>query len=87
MDQTTYTTQKFWTHAFKFFTALTQSVEKIWIFMGSGKFILYYLVSVDHNGMAAHLTRSDYEGSNAVDENENDMLWNDSEDGDIDTDW
>jgi hypothetical protein len=28
---------------------------------------MYYLVSVDHNGMAAHLTRSDYERSNAVD--------------------
>jgi hypothetical protein len=55
--------------------------------MGSSKFILYYLVSVNHNGMAAHLTRSDYEGSNVVDGNDNDMLWNDSEDGNSDTDW
>jgi len=42
---------------------------------------------VGHNGMAAHLTRSDYEGSNAVGGNDNDMLWNDSEDGDSDIDW
>jgi hypothetical protein len=33
--------------------------------------------------MAAHLTRSDCEGSNVVDGND-DMLWNDSkEDGDV----
>ena len=29
--------------------------------------------------MAAHLTRSDCEGSNAVDGTDDDMLWNDSE--------
>jgi hypothetical protein len=66
-------------------------VEKNLNFMGSSTaslyIILYYLVGVDHNGMAAHLTRSDYEGSNAVDGNDNDMSWNDSEDGDSDTDW
>jgi hypothetical protein len=28
---------------------------------------MYYLVSVDHNGMVAHLTRRDCEGSGAVD--------------------
>jgi len=55
--------------------------------MGSSKFILYYLVNVGHNAMAAHLTRSDYEGSKAIDENDNDILWNDSEDGDSDIDW
>jgi len=34
--------------------------------------------------MAAHLTRSDCEGSNAVDGTDDDMLWNDSEeDGDV----
>jgi hypothetical protein len=55
--------------------------------MGSSKDILYYLVSVDHNGMAAHLTRSDYEWSNAVDGTHDNMLCNDSEDEDGDTDW
>jgi hypothetical protein len=40
--------------------------EKL-IFMDSSKFINqeiegYYLVNVDHNGMAAHLTYSDCEG-------------------------
>jgi hypothetical protein len=55
--------------------------------MSSSKLILYYLVSVYHNGMAARLTRSDYEGSNAADGNDNDMLWDDSEDGDSDIDW
>jgi hypothetical protein len=47
---------------------------------------MYYLVSVDHNGMAVHLTGSDWLGrvlkvsvSNAVDETDNGMLWNDSE--------
>jgi len=39
---------------------------------------------VDHSDMAAHLTRSDCEGSNAVDGTDDDMLWNDSEeDGDV----
>ena len=47
---------------------------------------MYYLVSVGHNGMAAHLTRSDCEGSSVVDGTD-DMLWNDSEDGDGDPDW
>jgi hypothetical protein len=43
-----------------------------------------YLVSVDHNSMAVHLTRSDCEGfkkhciSTAMDEND-DMLWGGSE--------
>jgi hypothetical protein len=55
--------------------------------MGSSKFLLCYLVSVDHNSMSAYLTWSDYEGSNAVDGNDNGMLWNDSEEGDSDTDW
>jgi hypothetical protein len=87
MDQTTYTTQKSRTHVFKFFTALTQSVEKNINLMGSSKFILCYLVNTDHNSMAAHLTRSDYDGSSSVDGNDNDMLWNDSEDGDSETDW
>jgi len=27
---------------------------------------MLYLVTVDHNGMAAHLTRSDWEWSNAA---------------------
>jgi hypothetical protein len=47
---------------------------------------MYYLVSVNHNGMAAHLTRSDCEGSSAVDGTDG-ILWNDSEDGDSDPDW
>jgi len=40
-----------------------------------------YLDNVDHNSMAAHLTRSECEGfkrccqSNAVDETNVDMLW------------
>jgi hypothetical protein len=50
--------------------------------------------------MAAHLTRSDSKGSNAVDSTDDDMLWNGDvrsqckedegtycEDGDSDTDW
>jgi hypothetical protein len=40
---------------------------------------MYYLVSVDHNGMAAHLTRSDCARSNVVDETNGNILWNDSE--------
>jgi hypothetical protein len=46
---------------------------------------MYYLVNVDHNSMAKHLTRSDCEGfkkcciSNAVDDTHDDMLWNGSE--------
>jgi len=42
---------------------------------------VYYLVNVDHNSMAVHLTRSDCEEvhtSNAVNRTD-DMLWNDSE--------
>ena len=39
---------------------------------------MQYLVIVDHNSMAAHLTRSDCEGSSAVDGTD-DMLWNESE--------
>jgi hypothetical protein len=43
---------------------------------------MYYLVIVDHNSLAVHLTRSDFEGfsefciSIAVDGTDNDMLWN-----------
>ena len=45
---------------------------------------MYHLVSVDHNSMAAHLTRSDCEGAKAVDGTDDGMLWNDSEvDGDV----
>jgi hypothetical protein len=48
---------------------------------------MYYLVSVDHNSMAAHLTRSDGGFkkcciSSVVDGTDNDTLWNGSdEDG------
>ena len=63
--------------------------------MGSTKFInkdtlMSYLVSVDHNGMAVHPTRSECEGfkrccmSNALVRTDDDMLWNDSEeDGNV----
>jgi hypothetical protein len=45
---------------------------------------MYYLVSADHNGMAAHLTRSDCEGSNAMDGTDDKLWWNDSEEtGDV----
>jgi hypothetical protein len=45
---------------------------------------MYYLVSVDQNGMAAHLTRNDCEGSYAVVGTDDDILWNDSEeDGNV----
>ena len=54
---------------------------------------MYYLVTVEHNGMAAHLTRSDCEGfydfmmcciSSGVDEPDDYMLWNGSEeDGNV----
>ena len=37
------------------------------------------VLSADHNGMAAHLTRSVCEGSNAVDRTDENMFWNDSE--------
>ena len=46
---------------------------------------MYYLVSVDHNSMAAHLTRMTVKGfkkcciSNVVDGTDCDMLWNGSE--------
>jgi hypothetical protein len=41
---------------------------------------MYYLVSVGHNSMAVHLTRSDCEGPNAEDEIDDvDTVWNDSE--------
>jgi hypothetical protein len=51
----------------KFCTSLTPSMEKIWIFVGSSKFItqeieMFYLVIVGHNSMATHLTRSDCGG-------------------------
>ena len=64
---------------------------------------MYYLVNVDHNSMAVHLTRSDCEGlkkcciSSAVDMTDGGMLWDGSEceegtrtyceHGDSDTDW
>jgi len=39
---------------------------------------------VDRDGMAAHITRSDCEGSNVVDGTDDDILWNDDEeDGDV----
>jgi hypothetical protein len=52
--------------------------------MDSSKFInqeiqMLYLVNVDHNVTAAHLTRSDCEGSNVMNGTDEDMLWNDSE--------
>jgi hypothetical protein len=40
---------------------------------------MWYLVNVDHNGMAAHFTRIDCEGSNAVYQTDDNMFWNDSE--------
>jgi hypothetical protein len=44
----------------------------------------YHFVTVDHKGMAVHLTRSDCEGSKTVDGNDDAMLWNDSEkDGNV----
>jgi hypothetical protein len=57
----------------------------LFIFLGSSKFTnqeisMHYLVSVDHNSMTVYLTRSDCEGSNAVDVTDN-MLWNDNEEG------
>jgi len=51
---------------------------------------MYYFVNVAHYGMAANLTRSDFEGfkkyflSNAVQETDDAMLWNNSEEeGDV----
>ena len=44
---------------------------------------MYYLVNVDHDGMALHLTMKCCI-SNAVDGNDDDMLWNGSEeDGNV----
>ena len=50
---------------------------------------MYYLVRVDHNGMAAHLMRNDYRAfkkccmSNAMD-GPDDMMWNGrKEDGNV----
>jgi transcription elongation factor Elf1 len=46
---------------------------------------MYYLVTVDHKGMAVHLTRSDCEEfsecciSKAVEGTDDDKLWSDSE--------
>jgi hypothetical protein len=34
---------------------------------------------MNHNGIAAHLTRSDHEGSNVVDRTDDIMLWNGNE--------
>ena len=50
---------------------LTPFIEKIMNLLHGIKFInqkirMYYLVSVDHNGITAHLTRNDCEGSYAV---------------------
>jgi hypothetical protein len=47
---------------------------------------MYYLVNVDHNCMAVHLTRSDCEWSKAVDLTD-DILCSNSEDEDSDADW
>ena len=45
---------------------------------------LYYLVSVDRNGMAARFTTNDSEGSYAVVGTDDDRLWHDSEeDGNV----
>ena len=51
---------------------------------------MYYLVGVDCNSMAIHLTSSDYEGfkkcciTSAVDQTDDDTLWNDGEeDGNV----
>ena len=48
---------------------------------------MYQSVSVDHKNMAAHLTRCDCEGfciSNGMDETDDEMLWNGSEeDGNV----
>ena len=45
---------------------------------------MWYIVSVDHNGMAVHHTWSDCEGSSALNGIGGEMLWNDSEeDGDV----
>jgi hypothetical protein len=50
--------------------------------VGSSKFInqeiyMQYSVNMNHNGIAAHLTRGDHEGSNVVDRTY--MLWNGNE--------
>jgi len=52
-------TQKSRTHVFKF---LTPTVDKTVNIMGLSKFInqeiqMYYLINVEHNSMAAHLTK------------------------------
>jgi hypothetical protein len=49
---------------------------------------MYHVVIVDHNGMAALLTRNECEGSNGVDgtddDDDDDILWNDrEEEGDV----
>ena len=46
---------------------------------------MYHVVIVDHNGMAALLTRNDCEGSKGVDgTDDDDILWNyREEDGDV----
>jgi hypothetical protein len=36
---------------------------------------------MDHNGMAAHLTKCDCEESNVVDGTDDEMFWNDGEEG------
>jgi len=74
-------------------------VEKIVIFMDSSIFIyqeisMYYLVNVDHNSMAVHSPEVTVNGfkncciSNAVNETDDDMLWNGSEeDGKVRSEW
>ena len=48
---------------------------------------MYYVVSVDHSGMVVHIIRSDLKSfkkcciSNGMDETDDDMLWNGSEEG------
>jgi hypothetical protein len=67
-DQTTDTTHKNPEHTYiNFLMPLTPSVEKIVNLLHGFEQVykpryLNVLVSVDHNGMAAHLTRSDCEG-------------------------
>ena len=65
-DQTANTVQKSRMHVFKFLVPQTPFVEKIVNLRGFKRFrnqeiSRYYLFSVDHNGMAAHHTRSECE--------------------------
>jgi len=40
---------------------------------------MWYVAGVDHNGVAAHLTWSDCEGSSALNGIGDERLWNDGE--------